>query len=152
MFLLGELLSVFSSFLGTTSLLKTSDNFPEPRARFAEVQIFVISPLSRVFWIFWQLTVQLGPLKVLPSKIMLKLKFRNFLPAALTICSWRHGVNWWFFNQKLASRFFFGFNTKVSSISIHLGKNCSDLSSRDIEKRNTHKSVGDNTRFSWKQI
>ena len=42
MLLSGQFLSVFSCFLGTTSPIKTSDNFPEPRARFAEVQIFVL--------------------------------------------------------------------------------------------------------------
>ena len=47
MYLLRQFLSVFSSFLGTTSPIKTSDKFPEPRARFAEFQIFVFfSPLS----------------------------------------------------------------------------------------------------------
>ena len=46
-FLLGQFLSVFSSFLGTISPIKTSENFPEPREGFAEVQIFVLfSPLS----------------------------------------------------------------------------------------------------------
>ena len=43
-------------------------------------------------------------------------------------------------------------STKLSSILRHSGKKCSDLSSRDIEKRNTHKSVRDATTFSWKQI
>ena len=105
-FLLGQILSVFSSFLGTTSAIKTSDNFPEPRARFAEVQIFVIFSSLSGFLNFLTLTIQLGPLEVLPSKILLKFKFRFFLPAALTICSGRHKVNWLFFNQKIASRFF----------------------------------------------
>ena len=95
--------------------------FPCPDQDLLNFKYSYFSPLFQVFWIFWQLTVQLGLWKFYWARFCWNSKFRNFLPAALTICSWRHRVNWWSFNQKIASRFF-GFNIKVSSISSNLGE------------------------------
>ena len=104
---------------------------------------------SRFILVFWELPVQIRPAITFPSENLLKFKFSYFSPRRTCQVSFdAHNGKSWFSNQKLIQQVSFDFNTKLSSIARHSNKkNCSDLSSSDIENQKTQKGVGDATRL-----
>ena len=121
-FLLGQIFSVFSSFLGTTSAIKTSDNFPEPRARFAEVQIFVIFSSVSGFLKFLTTNSPIGTFESFTEQDFVEIQVSQFSPCSTDNLILTPQSQMVIFQSKASQQVFFGFNTKVSSISGHLGK------------------------------
>ena len=87
-FLLGQILSVFSSFLGTNSPIKTSENFPEPRKGFSEVQIFVLfSPLSG-FLNFLTTNSPIGTVEMFTEQDFAEIQVSFFSPCSTDNLLW----------------------------------------------------------------
>ena len=122
MFLLGEFLSVFSSCLGTTSPYKTSDNFPELRARLAEVQIFVLFSHLSGFLNFLTTNSPIGTFESFTEQDFVEIQVSLFSPCSTDNMFVTPQCQLVIFQPEASQHVSFGFNTKVSSISRHLGK------------------------------